>query len=123
MKIDWKFQPNEDGTSQGWNDSTIAQFKSNRLESLTRETIQNSLDARREPSKPVIVEFQEQSKKVDEIPNSSTLRSILGLCEKEKDTQNPDMVRELSLAIKSLNQPKVSVLSIADYNTTGMDGP
>lgn len=123
MKIDWKFQPNEDGTSQGWNDSTIAQFKANRLESLTRETIQNSLDARLDPSKPVVVEFKEQSRKVDEVPNVSTLRTILDLCEKERETQNPDMIRELSLAIKSLSQPKISVLTIADYNTTGMEGP
>jgi hypothetical protein len=123
MKIDWKFQPNEDGTSQGWNDSTIAQFKANRLESLTRETIQNSLDARLDRSKPVIIEFKEQSRKIDEIPNSTTLRTILGFCEKERDTQNPDMIRELTLAIKSLSQPKVNVLSIADYNTTGMEGP
>jgi hypothetical protein len=123
MKIDWKFQPNEDGTSQGWNDSTIAQFKANRLESLTRETIQNSLDARLDTSKPVVVEFLEHHRKQEEIPNSSTLKGILQLCEKDKSTQNPDMIREMLLAIRTLELPKVNVLSIADYNTKGMEGP
>jgi len=123
MKIDWKFQPNEDGTSQGWNDSTIAQFKANRLESLTRETIQNSLDARLDATKPVVVEFLEQHRKQEEIPNSTTLKKILELCEKDKTTQNPDMIREMSLATRTLGLPKVSVLSIADYNTKGMEGP
>jgi hypothetical protein len=123
MKIDWKFQPNEDGTSQGWNDSTIAQFKSNRLESLTRETIQNSLDARLDKTKPVVVAFKEQAKNRDEIPNVSTLQEILHLCDADKATQNPDMIKELSEAIKLLKAPKVRVLSIEDYNTTGMPGP
>jgi hypothetical protein len=33
------------------------------------------------------------------------------------------MVRELSLAIKAITQSKLSVLSIADQNTMGMEGP
>jgi hypothetical protein len=123
MKIDWKFQPNEDGTSQGWNDSTIAQFKANRLESLTRETIQNSLDARLDSSQPVIVEFQEHFRKIDEIPNYKTLKKVLNLCEADKSTQNRDMIRELSLAINAINDTKIRVLSISDRNTTGMQGP
>jgi hypothetical protein len=123
MKIDWKFQPNEDGTSQGWNDSTIAQFKSKRLESLTRETIQNSLDAKSDHGKPVIVEFKEHSRKQEEIPNIRSLESILELCEKNKSTQNPDMIRELSLALLDVRSPKINILSISDYNTKGMEGP
>jgi hypothetical protein len=123
MKIDWKFQPNEDGTSQGWNDSTIAQFKANRMESLTRETIQNSLDARFDNSQPVIVEFQEHTRKIDEIPNYKTLKKVLNLCESDKSTQNPDMIRELSLAIKAINDTRIRILSISDRNTTGMQGP
>jgi hypothetical protein len=123
MKIDWKFQPNEDGTSQGWNDSTIATFKSNRLESLTRETIQNSLDARLDKAAPVIVVFTEENRSQDEIPGVSTLLEILHLCDADRDTQNPDMIKELSEAIKLLKAAKVRVLSIADYNSTGMPGP
>jgi hypothetical protein len=123
MIIDWKFQPNEDGTSQGWNDSTIAQFKSNRLESLTRETIQNSLDARLDKATPVVVVFTEQIRNRDEIPNVSTLLEILHLCDADRESQNPDMIKELSEAIKLLKAPKVRVLSIEDYNTTGMPGP
>ena len=42
MTVGWKFQPNDSGMWDGWNDPALANFKSQRLESLTREIIQNS---------------------------------------------------------------------------------
>ena len=123
MKIDWAFQRNEDGTSQGWNDPSIAGFKSNRLESLTRETIQNSLDAANDEDTPVIVEFEESYVPATEIPNLDTLREIIKLCEKETKLQNPDMIKELPVARDTANRQKIPVLSVSDYNTRGMKGP
>ncbi len=123
MKIDWAFQRNEDGSSQGWNDPSIAEFKSNRLESLTRETIQNSLDAALDEETPVIVEFEESYVPASEIPNLDTLREIIKLCEKETKLQNPDMIKELPVARDTANRQKIPVLSVSDYNTRGMKGP
>jgi hypothetical protein len=123
MKIDWSFQRNEDGSSQGWNDPLIAEFKSNRLESLTRETIQNSLDARESDDTPVVVEFKESLVSADRMPNIETLQQVIKLCEKEKKLQNPDMIKELPIAKETAHKQKIPVLSVSDYHTKGMKGP
>ena len=44
----WLFAENQDGTSEGWEDSAIKNFKGNPLKNLAREIIQNSLDAPRD---------------------------------------------------------------------------
>jgi hypothetical protein len=123
MKIGWAFQRNEDGSSQGWNDPSIAEFKSNRLESLTRETIQNSLDAAVSDSEPVVVEFLEQTIKAENIPDIEQLREIVSLCDSQTDLQNPDMVKEFGVAKETIKKNKIPVLSVSDYNTKGMKGP
>jgi hypothetical protein len=123
MKIDWNFQPNEDGSSQGWNDPSIAGFKSNRLESLTRETIQNSIDAALDRDAEVHVEFDESSIPVSSVPNFDTFKEIVALCDKETHEQNPDMIKEFKVVKEIMKRPKISVLSVSDHNTKGMKGP
>jgi hypothetical protein len=75
--IDWAFQRNEDGSSQGWNDQSIAEFKANRLENLTREIIQNSLDATSDHGDGVRVEFSLAKYGEDKIPGIESLRDVL----------------------------------------------
>jgi hypothetical protein len=53
----WKFPSNDSGESEGPNDAGITHFTSNRLGGVIRESIQNSLDARRGGSQPVKVEI------------------------------------------------------------------
>ena len=123
MKIDWAFQRNEDGSSQGWNDPSIAEFKSNRLQSLTREIIQNSLDARADDNEAVHVDFEERSVVSEQIPNIDTLREIINLCDQQTDLQNPDLIKEFGVAKETVKLKKIPVLSVSDYNTKGMKGP
>ena len=59
--IGWSFPPNNDTTS-GFNDGAIDTFAGNRLSSVVREIIQNSLDARKNKEEPVRLCF-----KLDEI--------------------------------------------------------
>lgn len=87
---------------------------------LTRETIQNSLDAKLDENTPVYVDFVESNIPSDQIPNLDALKEILTLCEKETKHQNIDMIKELSLAKQTANCPRIPILSIADYNTRGM---
>lgn len=47
----WAFSANDAGEPEG-NNPSIAQFSENRRESLIRESIQNSLDARKDEGKP-----------------------------------------------------------------------
>lgn len=123
MKIDWAFQQNEDGSSQGWNDPAIAEFKQNRIESLTRETIQNSLDARDNDIDPVIVKFNESLIVAERIPNIETLKQILTLCKNGEKHENSDLIKELDTAIEISSRARIPVLSVSDYNTKGMAGP
>lgn len=123
MRLDWEFQRNDDGSSQGWNDPSIAEFKSNRLESLTRETIQNSIDAAIDSESEVQVHFEERTVPSESVPNIETLRNVIKLCETQSELQNPDMLKEFSVAKKTISRPQISVLSISDYNTRGMQGP
>jgi len=123
MKIDWAFQRNEDGSSQGWNDPSIAEFKSNRLESLTRETIQNSLDAELESDTPVYVDFVERYISAEELPSIASLREVINLCGEQTGNQNPDMIKEFALAKETVKLNKIPVLSVSDFNTRGMKGP
>ena len=56
--IGWKFPPTSGGSGDGFNDSGIAHFKGSPISSLARETIQNSLDARKSRVEPVHVDFE-----------------------------------------------------------------
>lgn len=123
MAINWAFQVNDDGSSQGWNDPSIAEFKSNRLESLTREIIQNSLDASANEESQVVVEFRSVRIKSENIPNIEELREIVRLCVSKKEHQNNDLVKEFEIAKDIVNSDSISVLKISDMNTTGMPGP
>ena len=54
----WQFPRNEAGEHEGPNDAGITHFMNSRKDSVIRETIQNSLDARLDLSKPVKVKFE-----------------------------------------------------------------
>ena len=56
--IGWRFPPTNGGRIDGFNDPGIAHFTGAPFASLARETIQNSLDARRAPDEPVHVSFE-----------------------------------------------------------------
>ena len=45
MKTNWQFDLNRDGSSEGWEDAAIKNFRGNPLNNLAREIIQNTLDA------------------------------------------------------------------------------
>ena len=48
-----EFPPNNDGATSGFNDGAIDTFAGNRLSSVVREIIQNSLDAKKNSDEPV----------------------------------------------------------------------
>jgi len=52
-KIGWNFPPTGGGVETGINDAGIVTFDGAPLSSLAREIIQNPLDARADPERPV----------------------------------------------------------------------
>ncbi|MES9689144.1 hypothetical protein ABWK31_16930, partial [Bacillus sp. JJ353] len=57
QQVKWNFPVNNDGAEEGLNDAGVETFKGAPLESLAREVIQNSSDARYDKTKPVRVIF------------------------------------------------------------------
>ena len=53
----WRFPSNGGGADEGFNNAAIDHFSGARIQSLVRESIQNSLDARKSKDEPVLVSF------------------------------------------------------------------
>ena len=123
MTIGWAFQTNTDGTWDGWNDSAIAGFKGKRLESLTREIIQNSLDAALSGDEPVYLKMDEVRLGIDQLPDFPTLKDTLSLCWESREHEATNSKEELRIARETASKDSISVLSISDEGTTGMPGP
>ena len=78
MKNRWMFPHGKDLTPRGVNDPAINSFLDNVIDSLTREVIQNSLDAKiKENDNPVEVTFDEGVIKTEEIPGVEDIRNAL----------------------------------------------
>ncbi len=123
MTTGWAFRHNEDAAWDGWNDSAIASFRGKRLESLTREIIQNSLDAVASEEEPVYVTMTERRLKKSQIPNFDMLEAALSKCWESREHEAKNSRTELQTAREIASKDSISVLSISDECTTGMAGP
>lgn len=125
-ELTWQFDENRTGERDGWHDTGVSHFTANRLDSLVREAIQNSLDARSDPSQPGIVKFSYERVKGNLIDSNSLIRSILASVESpDNDDRDKDAFRETALSLLKGKNKSVRVLKIEDANTTGAkdDGP
>ena len=118
-QINWQFPPNFTNSPIGPRDRGIEQYTGRRLDSLVRETIQNSLDAQEKRGQvPAKIEFQVAELVVTSFngPELATAvnASIDGL--KPKDEAYRKMFRK---AADQLEKNTIPVLIITDSNTTG----
>ena len=122
-EIGWKFPLNNDGGSDGYNDSGIAHFKGSPQSSLVRETIQNSLDAPKTSGDLVHVSFEilDFNPKIDgrDVLGKDELIEAISACERHTD-DDAVALSELRRARELLKQESVSCLRISDRNTTGL---
>lgn len=118
-EIGWKFPPTNGGAGDGFNDSGIAYFKGSPISSLARETIQNSLDARKSPAEPVHVSFElfNLGREV-EFGREELSRAIIAC--KESPDCNDLAESELEAAHHALEADTVQSLRVSDRNTTGL---
>jgi hypothetical protein len=124
-EIGWKFPSNGGGQIEGFNNSSIDTFIGNRVFSLVREAIQNSLDVRVDITKPVLVCFSLDEVDATGVPEVTTLASFLKLAlEREKiNTNNEQALKFYANALLRVQSNKVALLGIHDSNTTGLEGP
>ena len=118
----WAFGINDTGDIEG-NNPSIAQFSGKRQEGLFRESIQNALDARKEPSVgPVVVSFTTTTVLQEDVGAHSLIQAI-----EDCLSTNPaeeELNRQFKEGIGILNTPTIKALRIHDSNTIGaMDVP
>ena len=123
--IGWKFPSNGGGQIEGFNNSSIDTFIGNRVFSLVREAIQNSLDVRVDKNKPVLVCFSLDDIDASRVPEVKSMARYLELAaaREKNNTGNAQTLKFYENALKKVNGKKVSFLAIHDSNTTGLEGP
>jgi hypothetical protein len=119
----WSFPDNGGGEAAGFNDSSIDHFKGRRLSSLVREVIQNSIDARVETTKPVVVDFSWCVLATDQVPEVSGLGEHIEMSRETARLQKLDeAVSFYGAASETIESDSIKFLAIHDTNTTGLEG-
>ena len=116
----WRFPPTGGGRSDGFNDPGIAHFGGAPLASLTREAIQNSLDAIGRIGEPVHVDFELIQVSASHIGRDELADAILA-CKAVPENEER-VTGALEAAAKLLEKPTIPFLRISDRNTTGLQG-
>ena len=125
MRTEWLFDLNRDGSSEGWEDAAIKNFRGNPLNNLAREVIQNSLDAPRDINASAVrVSFEINTVPTQSVPDINQLRHSLNRCIDSSDTfVLEDKLENLYRAANVLKEDEISLLKISEAGTLGMEGP
>lgn len=119
----WSFQRwNDTMTYFGPNDAIIQSFTRDFYDSLVRESIQNSLDAVLDKTKPVKMVFSFDKVNIDDFPELFALREhIQGCYDSHKDNAR---AKELYLPmlqyLPRMIHSSLDLITVSDSNTTGM---
>jgi hypothetical protein len=121
----WRFPSNGGGADEGFNNAAIDHFSGARIQSLVRESIQNSLDARKSKDEPVLVSFTFDEVRAKDAFGIPELADFLKLAKERAERDNNDDVKVFfSDALEIIQNKKAfGVFGIHDSNTTGLRGP
>ncbi|EJS64562.1 hypothetical protein COF07_19190 [Bacillus wiedmannii] len=120
----WKFPNGQGLTPKGVNNPSIEIFLDNVAESLTREVLQNSLDAKdKSKEEAVEIRFDFFEMPTENISNIKSIKdeALPKALELWTEKNNKDTLDFLKRFSDVLHAPKVPVLKISDYNTTGLN--
>ncbi len=121
--IGFEFPKDNSGQWDGFNVPGIEHFSGNPFEHLGREVPQNTIDAISSPAEPARINVKLLKIATSDIPDVVELRAAVQRCFKAADSESEKAKAFFSNALKVLDDRKVTVLQISDYNTTGMAGP
>ena len=117
--LKWEFIPNDANLTQGLNDAGIETFRGSQIPSLTREVIQNSIDAVSNANLPVRVRFSLEN---DIDFGQRQLASTFDRC--WQSTEHIETERALAFFRKGAPElemnAQIQTLLIEDFNTTGL---
>lgn len=124
MGMGWNFPNSNYGKISGISEAGIETFKGALYVSLAREICQNSLDARLDMKKPVVVEFALENLILKKDPRVVGLREVFEKCIDYwgKTKNNAKTMNFLNKAHAILSGTHIKVLRISDFNTTGLTG-
>ncbi|WP_426355483.1 hypothetical protein [Exiguobacterium sp. R-39] len=121
MSNGWNFPPTGWGIEYGKNDPGLETFRGNPYPSLAREPIQNSLDAKKDNSKPVRVEFSVFKIKKEAFPGRDEYIEVTQQCI-QSAKEGSETQKELENILEALEEEYITFIKISDYNTTGLSG-
>ena len=112
---------------EGWNDHSASEFREEKLKSVVRECIQNSIDARENKRQPVKIAFEEIEFMIEDIIPDYTIwrKHALRAIDDAEKLDNENIKRAAKNArkfIDNANTNKIKVLKISDANTCGLEG-
>lgn len=117
----WHFPSTDGGDEDGINDPLRETFEGDHERFVARESIQNSLDARKDDTQPVLVRFERLNLPVAHLPGLSGLKDMLQKAKDYSSNQEKSLAF-YGAALELLGRDKVSVLKISDFNTIGLNG-
>lgn len=120
-QVGWTFGKNDGGRDSGLHDAGVETFKGNFDRYLAREMIQNSLDARHDLNKPVLVKFEVLLLDRSDIPDMDGLKVTLSRCaEYWAHDKKAKAFFDRAEAVSKLD--RITALRVGDFNTTGVLG-
>src|ERR1700722_3603753 len=119
--MQWTFADNNGGRDSGFHDAGVETFKGNFDRYLARELIQNSLDARRDKTKPVRVTFDLFEIDRTDLPDIERLTATFVRCA-EYWIHDAKAKKFFEIAERLARAKKIAALRISDFNTTGVCG-
>lgn len=117
----WHFPTTDWGDKDAINDPLRSTFEGRHEYYIARESIQNSLDAKRKGETSVHVTFERFNIAKREVPGLAELVSVIQAA-KEFSKDEDKSEQEYGTALRVLNDDNISILKISDYNTTGLTG-
>lgn len=120
----WIFPNGQNLTPKGVNNSSIEIFLDSIADSLTREVIQNSLDAHNpDVEAPVEVFFEFFDMPTSQIPEANYIKSdvLPKAIDFWTNKNNKDTLKYLNTFKETIYSETIKVLKISDYNTKGLN--
>lgn len=120
--MQWYFPPTSGGNSYGFRDPAEEHFRSETWSRVMREIIQNSLDARDKPDKPVRIRIYETEVPKKSIGSKGLYGHMKAALKRAREEKNPRAERFYEHSLEILNKPKITALAVIDSNTKGLAG-
>lgn len=121
--LQWHFPELQHADTEGLNDPLLQFFGGDYNKYIAREVIQNSVDARENEEKPVVVKFERITMPASDVPGIPELKKHLDVCLKQaQDEQNDKAQHIYGEAVKAASDQRLVILRASDFNTSGLNG-